>query len=132
LIASGSVAARRQRGCDGGHNFVDWPEAVAVLPLGEVPTSALNPPGAKRLRLTPPGCRTSAGSRAGAHCAAADKLRLPGYAQELAGKFLSAELHVLDACGHCRKIERADDVNRILLDFLGPARQAGLYPYHRL
>lgn len=48
-----------------------------------------------------------------------DKLRLPGYAQELAGKFRSAELHVLDACGHCPNIERAADVNRIVLDFLG-------------
>jgi pimeloyl-ACP methyl ester carboxylesterase len=48
-----------------------------------------------------------------------DKLRLPGYARELAGKFRSAELHVLDGCGHCPNIERADDVSRILLDFLG-------------
>jgi pimeloyl-ACP methyl ester carboxylesterase len=48
-----------------------------------------------------------------------DKLRLPGYAQELAAKFRLAELHVLDACGHCPNIERAADVNRILLDFFG-------------
>ena len=48
-----------------------------------------------------------------------DKLRLPGYAHELAAKFRSAELHVLDGCGHCPNIERADEVNRLLLDFLG-------------
>jgi pimeloyl-ACP methyl ester carboxylesterase len=48
-----------------------------------------------------------------------DKLRLPGYAQELAAKFRAAELHVLDACGHCPNIERAADVNGILLAFLG-------------
>ncbi len=47
-----------------------------------------------------------------------DKLRQPGYANELAARFRSAELHVLDACGHCPNIERAGDVNRILIDFL--------------
>ena len=57
-----------------------------------------------------------------------DKLRLPGYAQELAGKFRAAELHVLDACGHCPNIERAADVNRILLDFLGRLDSAAPSP----
>jgi len=47
-----------------------------------------------------------------------DKLREPGYAKNLAAKFHSAELHVLDQCGHCPNIERAADVNRILIDFL--------------
>jgi pimeloyl-ACP methyl ester carboxylesterase len=46
-----------------------------------------------------------------------DKLRLPGYAIELAAKFKNAELHVLDQCGHCPNIERADDASRLLLDF---------------
>lgn len=46
-----------------------------------------------------------------------DKLRLPGYAHELAAKFKNAELHVLDNCGHCPNIERADEANRLLLDF---------------
>jgi pimeloyl-ACP methyl ester carboxylesterase len=46
-----------------------------------------------------------------------DKLRLPGYANELAAKFNNAELHVLDHCGHCPNIERADEANRLLLDF---------------
>ena len=50
-----------------------------------------------------------------------DKLRMPGYANELAAKFRNAELHVLDNCGHCPNIERADDANRLLLDFF--ARQ---------
>jgi pimeloyl-ACP methyl ester carboxylesterase len=47
-----------------------------------------------------------------------DKLRQPGYAQELAAKFRNAKLHVLDKCGHCPNIERADETNRLLLDFL--------------
>jgi len=46
-----------------------------------------------------------------------DKLRVPGYAQELAVKVRNAELHVLDRCGHCPNIERAEETNRLLLDF---------------
>jgi pimeloyl-ACP methyl ester carboxylesterase len=46
-----------------------------------------------------------------------DKLRLPGYARELAAKFRDAELHVLDRCGHCPNIERAEPTSRLLLDF---------------
>ena len=29
----------------------------------------------------------------------------------------SAELQVLESCGHCPNIERADETNRLLLDF---------------
>jgi pimeloyl-ACP methyl ester carboxylesterase len=47
-----------------------------------------------------------------------DKLRLPGYARELAERFNDAELHVIEGSGHCPHIERADDVNLILLKFL--------------
>jgi pimeloyl-ACP methyl ester carboxylesterase len=47
-----------------------------------------------------------------------DKLRQPGYAQELTAKFRNAELHVLENCGHCPNIERADETNRLLLNFL--------------
>ncbi len=50
---------------------------------------------------------------------AEDRLRLPGYAPELAAKFPRAELHVLEKSGHCPHIERAADVNRLMLDFLG-------------
>ena len=46
-----------------------------------------------------------------------DKLRLEGYAEELQKHFRQAELHVLDGCGHCPHIERAKDVNQILVDF---------------
>jgi pimeloyl-ACP methyl ester carboxylesterase len=46
-----------------------------------------------------------------------DKLRQPGYANELAAKFKNAELHVLDNCGHCPNIERVDETARLLLDF---------------
>jgi pimeloyl-ACP methyl ester carboxylesterase len=46
-----------------------------------------------------------------------DKLRQPGYAVELAAKFRNAELHVLDNCGHCPNIERADDTIRLLMDY---------------
>jgi pimeloyl-ACP methyl ester carboxylesterase len=37
-----------------------------------------------------------------------DKLRLPGYADELAKRFKNAELHVIEGCGHCPHIERPD------------------------
>jgi pimeloyl-ACP methyl ester carboxylesterase len=52
-----------------------------------------------------------------------DKLRLPGYANELAAKFRNAELHVLDRCGHCPNIERADETNRLLADFFARCDQ---------
>jgi len=57
-----------------------------------------------------------------------DKLRLPGYANELAAKFRNAELHVLDNCGHCPNIERADDANRLLLDFFARQDKEGSAP----
>jgi pimeloyl-ACP methyl ester carboxylesterase len=47
-----------------------------------------------------------------------DRLRLPGYAAELASKFARAEAHVLEDCGHCPNIERAEETNRLMLDFL--------------
>jgi pimeloyl-ACP methyl ester carboxylesterase len=48
-----------------------------------------------------------------------DKLRLPGYADELAERIPESELHVLESCGHCPHIERAAEVNDILMHFLG-------------
>jgi pimeloyl-ACP methyl ester carboxylesterase len=47
-----------------------------------------------------------------------DKLRLSGYADELAKRIPQSELHVLERCGHCPHIERAEDVNEILSHFL--------------
>ena len=49
---------------------------------------------------------------------AEDRLREPGYAQELGGRIPDCEVHVLDACGHCPNIERADDFNHLALRFL--------------
>lgn len=49
---------------------------------------------------------------------AEDRLREPGYAQELGARIPDCEVHVLDACGHCPNIERADDFNRLALRFL--------------
>jgi pimeloyl-ACP methyl ester carboxylesterase len=46
-----------------------------------------------------------------------DKLRLPGYADELAALIPHSELHVLERCGHCAHIERPDDVNETLMRF---------------
>jgi len=51
-----------------------------------------------------------------------DKLRLPGWADELAQRVPNAELRVIVGAGHCPHIERAEEVNELILDFLG--RQA--------
>jgi pimeloyl-ACP methyl ester carboxylesterase len=47
-----------------------------------------------------------------------DKLRLAGYAEELAARIPQSEVHVFDGCGHCPHIERAKEVNALLLDFI--------------
>lgn len=49
---------------------------------------------------------------------AEDRLREPGYAQDLGVRIPDCEVHVLDACGHCPNIERADDFNRLTIQFL--------------
>jgi pimeloyl-ACP methyl ester carboxylesterase len=49
---------------------------------------------------------------------AEDRLRETGYAEELGKRIPDCETHVLDACGHCPNIERADDFNRLTLGFL--------------
>jgi pimeloyl-ACP methyl ester carboxylesterase len=46
-----------------------------------------------------------------------DKLRLEGYAEELAARIPQAQLKVLGGCGHCPHIERAQEVNAALLAF---------------
>jgi pimeloyl-ACP methyl ester carboxylesterase len=47
-----------------------------------------------------------------------DQLREPGYADELGRRIPDAEVHVLDACGHCPNIEQAEAFNGLVLDFL--------------
>ncbi|HUY20589.1 MAG TPA: alpha/beta hydrolase [Candidatus Binataceae bacterium] len=47
-----------------------------------------------------------------------DKLRLPGYADELARRIPNAELHVFEDCGHCPNIERAERFNAVVIEFL--------------
>ena len=49
---------------------------------------------------------------------AEDRLREHGYAQGLGARIPDCEVHVLDACGHCPNIERADDFNRLAIRFL--------------
>jgi len=49
---------------------------------------------------------------------AEDRLREPGYAEDLGARIPDCEVHVLDDCGHCPNIERADDFNRLAIRFL--------------
>jgi pimeloyl-ACP methyl ester carboxylesterase len=50
-----------------------------------------------------------------------DKLRLPGYARELAARIPNALYHVFPKTGHCPNIERAEEFNTLVLDFLDRA-----------
>lgn len=47
-----------------------------------------------------------------------DRLREPGYAEELGRRIPDCEVHVFDRCGHCPNIESADEFNRIVVSFL--------------
>ena len=49
---------------------------------------------------------------------AEDRLREPGYAEDLGVRIPDSEVHILDACGHCPNIERANDFNRLTIQFL--------------
>ena len=49
---------------------------------------------------------------------AEDRLREPGYAQELATRIPDCEVHVLDGCGHCPNIEEAELFNELVVGFL--------------
>ena len=51
-----------------------------------------------------------------------DKLRLPGYADEIVKRIPNARLVVFDDCGHCPNIEQAERFNEIVIDFLKPQR----------
>jgi pimeloyl-ACP methyl ester carboxylesterase len=47
-----------------------------------------------------------------------DKLREPGYAEEVAARIPHGAAEVLPNCGHLPNVERADDFNRLLVGFL--------------
>jgi len=49
---------------------------------------------------------------------ACDKLKEPGYGDELGRRFPDAEVHILPECGHMPNVERADEANALLLAFL--------------
>jgi pimeloyl-ACP methyl ester carboxylesterase len=50
---------------------------------------------------------------------AQDKLREPGYAHGIGDKIPECEVSVFDPCGHCPNVERADEWNALVTDFLG-------------
>jgi pimeloyl-ACP methyl ester carboxylesterase len=54
-----------------------------------------------------------------------DRLREPGFAEVVARQVPQCELHVLDECGHMANIERAGDVNELVLTFLSSQSGAG-------
>jgi pimeloyl-ACP methyl ester carboxylesterase len=47
-----------------------------------------------------------------------DKLRLRGWAKEVADQIPGSELHVISGTGHCPHLERPDEVNAVILGFL--------------
>ena len=47
-----------------------------------------------------------------------DRLRLPGFADELAARIPDARAAVLANAGHCPNIERADEVGKLIIEFL--------------
>lgn len=50
-----------------------------------------------------------------------DRLRLPGFADDLAARIPGARAAVLANAGHCPNIEKAEDVTRLILEFLRAA-----------
>lgn len=52
---------------------------------------------------------------------ARDRLRLPGFADELAGRIPGAHAAVLPGAGHCPNIEKAEEVGRLIVEFLTAA-----------
>jgi len=50
---------------------------------------------------------------------AQDNLREPGYAVGIGDKMPDCEVTVFDPCGHCPNVERADEWNALVVDFLG-------------
>ncbi|VCU69281.1 2-hydroxy-6-oxo-6-(2'-aminophenyl)hexa-2, 4-dienoic acid hydrolase [Pigmentiphaga humi] len=54
---------------------------------------------------------------------AEDRLRLPGYAEELGRRIRHSEVHVFERCGHCPNIEQADRFNDLTIGFLRRVHQ---------
>jgi pimeloyl-ACP methyl ester carboxylesterase len=50
---------------------------------------------------------------------AQDRLREPGYAFGIGEQIPDCEVMVFDPCGHCPNVERADEWNALVTDFLG-------------
>jgi pimeloyl-ACP methyl ester carboxylesterase len=55
---------------------------------------------------------------------ARDRLRLPGYGQELAAKIPGSRLATLPTGGHCPNIEEAEQVGDLIIEFLNADRPA--------
>lgn len=55
---------------------------------------------------------------------AEDKLRLRGYADQLAERIANSQLRVFEKTGHCPNIERADEFNSLVLKFLDRVENA--------
>jgi pimeloyl-ACP methyl ester carboxylesterase len=49
---------------------------------------------------------------------AQDNLREPGYAEHVAARIPECEVVVFDPCGHCPNVERAEDWNALVVDYL--------------
>ena len=47
-----------------------------------------------------------------------DKLRLPGYAEELQQQISGSQLQLFENCGHCPNIEHPDAFNQAVIEFL--------------
>ncbi|MDX3907976.1 MAG: alpha/beta hydrolase [Pigmentiphaga sp.] len=54
---------------------------------------------------------------------AQDRLREPGYADDLGRRIPGSEVHVFDRCGHCPNIEQADRFNDLVIGFLHRVHQ---------
>lgn len=49
---------------------------------------------------------------------AQDRLREPGYADAIGARIPDCRVVVFDPCGHCPNVERADEWNRLVVEFL--------------
>jgi pimeloyl-ACP methyl ester carboxylesterase len=49
---------------------------------------------------------------------AQDNLREPGYAEHVAARIPECEVVVFDPCGHCPNVERAEEWNALVVDYL--------------
>jgi 4,5:9,10-diseco-3-hydroxy-5,9,17-trioxoandrosta-1(10),2-diene-4-oate hydrolase len=59
---------------------------------------------------------------------AEDRLLPVRHAHAAAARLLHSRLHVLPECGHCPQMEKPEEFNRLVLDFLAevlPDRQKG-------